>query len=114
MTIREYSRRFISAFKHAFSTRAQEESFLPEEIALMERIATAVVKRGMSTPTLIFLESMGPLNFIGSQALYCLCPIFSLVCNAKELEKIAKILEKRDSIPTFMHMIETKEKELSR
>ena len=77
----------------------------------MERVASQLVQRGMATPTILFLESMGPLSFLGSQALYALSPILGLVCNPTELERMAGILERRESIAAFIEIIEGKEQE---
>jgi hypothetical protein len=57
---------------HAFSTKSGAEVFTIEDLALLERVADAVVKRGMTAPATVFLESLGPMNFLGSQALYFL------------------------------------------
>ena len=61
----------------------------------MERMADAIVKRGMAAPATIFLESMGPMNFLGSQALHFFTPIIDLAFNAKEVEQVARLLERR-------------------
>lgn len=76
----------------------------------MERVASQLVQRGMATPAILFLESMGPLSFLGSQALHALSPILGLVCNPTELERMAVILERRESIAAFIEIIEEKER----
>ncbi|MEO6307072.1 MAG: hypothetical protein ABIO96_07445, partial [Nitrospiraceae bacterium] len=60
---------------HAFSSTSAVQVFTTEDFALLERVADAVVKRGMAAPATVFLESLGPMNFLGSQALYFLTPI---------------------------------------
>lgn len=74
----------------------------------MERVADAIVKRGMAAPATVFLESMGPMNFLGSQALHFLTPIIEFAFNAKEVEQVAKLLERRDTISRLIGLIETK------
>lgn len=93
---------------HAFSTKSVTEVFASEDLALLERVADAVVKRGMTAPATIFLESLGPMNFLGSQALYFLTPIVEWAINAKEIEQVARLLERRETIPRLIAMIETK------
>jgi len=93
---------------HAFSTKSEAEVFASEDLVLLERVADAVVKRGMTAPATIFLESLGPMNFLGSQALYFLAPIVEWVLNAKEIEHVARLLERRETIPRLITIIETK------
>jgi len=93
---------------HAFSTTPDAEVFTTEDLALLERVADAVVKRGMTAPATVFLESLGPMNFLGSQALHFLTPIVEWAINAKEVEQVARLLERRDTISRLIAIIETK------
>ena len=93
---------------HAFSTKAEAEVFTIEDLALLERVADAVVKRGMTAPATVFLESLGPMNFLGSQALYFLAPIVEWALNAKEIEHAARLLERRDTISRLITIIDKK------
>jgi hypothetical protein len=93
---------------HAFSTMAEADVFTSEDLGLLERVADAVVKRGMTAPATVFLESLGPMNFLGSQALYFLTPIVEWAFNAKEVEQVARLLERRDTISRLITIIDTK------
>lgn len=93
---------------HAFSTGSKAEAFTSEDFALLDRVADAVVKRGMAAPATVFLESLGPMNFLGSQALYFLTPIVEWAFNAREVEQVARLLERRDTISRLMILVETK------
>jgi hypothetical protein len=93
---------------HAFSTKAGADVFTSEDLGLLERVADAVVKRGMTAPATVFLESLGPMNFLGSQALYFLAPIVEWAFNAKEVEQVARLLERRDTISRLITIIDTK------
>jgi len=93
---------------HAFSTKPGAEALTIEDLALLERVADAVVKRGMTAPATVFLESLGPMNFLGSQALYFLTPIVEWAFNAKEVEQVARLLERRDTISRLITIIDTK------
>ena len=93
---------------HAFSTKSEAEVFTIEDLALLERVADAVVKRGMTAPATVFLESLGPMNFLGSQALYFLAPIVEWALNAKEIEHAARLLERRDTVSRLITIIDTK------
>jgi hypothetical protein len=93
---------------HAFSTTSEVQVLTTEDFALLERVADAVVKRGMAAPATVFLESLGPMNFLGSQALYFLTPIVEWAFQAKEVEQVARLLERRDTISRLITLIETK------
>jgi hypothetical protein len=93
---------------HAFSTRAEVQAFALEDLELLQRVADAVVKRGMASPATLFLESLGPMNFLGSQALHFLNPILEFAFDVKELEQVARLLERRDTISRLIALIEEK------
>ncbi len=93
---------------HAFSTTPEVQALTTEDFALLERVADAVVKRGMAAPATVFLESLGPMNFLGSQALYFLTPIVEWAFQAKEVEQVARLLERRDTISRLIALIDTK------
>jgi hypothetical protein len=97
-----------TGLRHAFAVRPEQAAFTIEDLALLERVATAIVARGMATPATLFLESMGPLNFLGSQALHVLTPVIESVVSSTELTQIARLLERRDSIPRLLALIEAK------
>ena len=84
---------------HAFAVEPPEEGFGPEEEALAERVARFVVRRRMTTPALMVLETGRPFNFIGSQFLTFLSPFLTLIFSPPEYERFVGFLEKRRSIP---------------
>ncbi len=79
-----------------------------EDQALLDRIAEAVVQRGMAAPATVFLESLAPMNFVGSQALQVLAPLLEVVLDAKMLEQAVRLLERRDTIERLVRLIEAK------
>jgi hypothetical protein len=99
-------RRLRQEFHHAFALAPTEPAFAPEEIALLEKIAALVVKRGMAAPAVLFLESSAPLNFLGSQMLHGLKPFLELVSDPTEMERLAAVLERRDSIARLIALIQ--------
>ncbi|MGH7165213.1 MAG: hypothetical protein ACREIS_06775 [Nitrospiraceae bacterium] len=94
--------------QHAFAVASEQEVLSSDDVALLERVADAVVKRGMATPAAVFLESLGPMNFLGSQALHFLTPILDFACDARDIERVARLLERRDAIPRLIALIEIK------
>ncbi|MBM4256636.1 MAG: hypothetical protein FJ147_12165 [Deltaproteobacteria bacterium] len=99
-------KRFQHALRHAFALQPIGQPFASDEIALLEKVAGAIVKRGMATPALVFLESLGPLHFLGSQVMHGLKPFLDLACNPTELERLAVILERRDSLERLSSCIQ--------
>ena len=99
--------------KRAFAVDSSKEPLTPVDEALLEKMATVVVQRRMARPTVLFLETLGPMNFLGSQALHFLTPILNMVCDARELEQAARLLERRDALPRLVALIEAKEEKES-
>ena len=98
---------FRAGLRHAFAVRPEQAAFTIEDLALLERVADAVVSRGMAAPATSFLDSMGPINFLGSQALHFLAPV-ECVLTGTEIAQVARLLERRDSIHRLTALIEAK------
>jgi hypothetical protein len=97
-----------TGLRHAFSTHTDRQPLSMEDVALMERIADVLVRRGMAAPATVFLESMGPMNFLGSQALHFLAPIIDCAFEAKEVEQVARLLERRETSARLIAIIEAR------
>ena len=80
-----------------------------EDEALLDRIAAAVARWGMTVPAVFLLESSKPLNFVGSQFLHFLSPIAHTVLDARELDRLAVMLERRDTVEQLIVRIERTE-----
>lgn len=83
---------------------------IPEDEELLDRIAGAVVRWGMSVPAIFMLESAKPLSFIGGQFLHFLSPIVHSVANAQDLDRLAFLLERRETVEELILRIERAEK----
>ena len=77
-----------------------------EEEAVLEKLANKVVEKGMTVPAIIFLESVKPLNFIGSQTMVFFEPIIQTLFNFKDYTTVRTALEKRESIEILILRIE--------
>lgn len=102
-------KRFMDTLRHAFAVEPAEGPFQPEDIALMEKLAQAVIKRQLATMAIMTLETVRPLNFLGSQAMVFFQPIISMVFSTEEYERFSRILERRQSIPMLIEIIEKAE-----
>lgn len=91
---------------HAFATKSASEALTIEDLQLLQRVAETVVKRGMATPAVVFLESLGPMSYLGSQALHFFLPILELAFNPKDVAQVAALLERRDTIEQLIRLID--------
>lgn len=92
--------------QHAFAVQPAGEPLTAEDVALLDRVAAAVVERGMAVPAVVFLESVGPMNFLGSQALHFFTPILEVVFPQRDIERVALLLERRDTLSRLAVLIE--------
>lgn len=97
-----------AGLRHAFALQPENQPLAVEDVQLLERIADVIVNRRMAAPATMFLESMGPMNFLGSQALHFLTPILDCAFNTKEVEQVARLLERRDTMTRLITIIEAK------
>ena len=102
-------KKIIDGFKHAFATEGVK--FEDCDTALISKLAGFVVRRNMSVPAVMFLESVRPLNFVGSQAMVFFKPILSRFFTREEYDKLATILENREAIDLLIKEIEQKSNE---
>jgi len=85
-----------------------------DEKALIEKVASSVVDKRMALPAVLALESMKPLSFLGSQALYFFEPLARAMIDRPEYRLGAQLLEDRDKLETLLQRIETLEAERMR
>ncbi len=99
-------KKIIDGFKHAFATDGVKLE--DSDTALIRKQADFVDKRDMSIPAVMFLESVRPLNFVGSQSMVFFKPILSRFFSRYEYDRIANILEKREVVDLLIREIEKK------
>lgn len=73
---------------------------------LIEKIAKKIVDRRMAVPAILFLESMKPLSFVGSQIMIFFQPFFRTFFSLREYDEIALMLEERDNVERLILAIE--------
>lgn len=78
----------------------------PEEAELMTKIAAKVVHWQMTVPAILFLESVKPLNWIGSQTMVFFEPFVSAVFNVKEYNIFRGMMERRENVERMLQKIE--------
>jgi hypothetical protein len=102
-------KKIIEGFKHAFATEGVKLEDCDTD--LISKLADIVVRRNISVPAIMLLESVRPLNFVGSQAMVFFKPIISRFFTSAEYDKLATILEKREVIDLLIKEIEQKVKQ---
>lgn len=81
----------------------------PEDDRLFDRIAEATVRYRMTVPAILFLESVKPLSFVGSQALYFFEPMVRAVFTIPDYERFAALMERRENFEALLVAIEQKD-----
>jgi len=76
---------------------------------LLAKIAGQIVKRKLTTPAILFFESVKPLSFVGSQALVFLQPIIQAFLNRREYDEITLMMEERENVEKLLLEIENQE-----
>ncbi len=60
----------------------------------------------MTVPAILFLESVNPLNYIGSQMLVFFEPFVQTLFSLKEYGEFIKIMEERENVERLLVKIE--------
>ncbi|NOR44819.1 MAG: hypothetical protein GQ534_04465 [Candidatus Delongbacteria bacterium] len=80
-----------------------------EQKILLRKIAAVIASKGMAVPTIFFLESVQPLNYIGSQVMAYVEPFLTFFIPRDAYNDIQKILEQRQGINYFLSILEDEE-----
>jgi hypothetical protein len=86
---------------------SEEPALSEADQALLDRMASWIAERGLETPALLFLESVRPLSFVGSQALVFLGPFAHALFQTPEYDRLARLLERRENLERLVRAIET-------
>jgi hypothetical protein len=96
----------LSTLRHAFSVEPETRLAADQLPPSLERIANAVVERGMETPAIVLLESLVPLSFLGSQAMFACWPLVKLAAIGEDYREVAEALEDRRALRLLALRIE--------
>ncbi len=106
--------RFMAGLRHAFSLGPPGPAVPSEEERdTLDRVLREVVRRGMSGPAILFLDSARPLNAVSAAAVHFLTPIAGAVVDQESLRRIAGFLERRGSFEWMVSRLEELEAEAS-
>ena len=93
-------------WRHALDLSSPELTLTPEDSALLDTLARHVVDLRMDVPAVLFLESTGPLNYVGSQMMLFFAPIIHAFYSGDIYDRFQRLLEQRATIPELVTRIE--------
>jgi len=87
------------ALKHAFAI-GDTIDYEPnkKQKNIVDKVCREVVKRKLTLPAQVMLETFRPLNYIGSQVMHFFQPIISAVLTGDGYIEFSSFLEKRGSV----------------
>ena len=85
---------------------SETEPIPDDENRILDRLAQRVVRWKMSVPAIIFLESIKPLNYIGSQTLVFFEPIVQTLFNFRDYDTFRRAMERRENVERLLQKIE--------
>ncbi len=95
-------------FKHAFSIKksSEDEALNEKELAVVSKLITIIHKRRLTIPATLFLESVQPINYIGSQMMVFFRPFLTYFFTTAEYDAFQGLLEKRQGIKRIIEELE--------
>jgi hypothetical protein len=78
----------------------------PEDEELLAAVAGRVARHRMELPAVLFLESVRPLNFVGSQALVFLQPLLTALFDWSQYERFVALAAERQNLDRLTCLIE--------
>ena len=93
------------------SNRIVKDDLKPEERNMLEVIAAWVVRRGMTVPAILFLESTKPLSFVGSQVVVFFKPALEILFDPVRISAFVGLMEDRKNVELLLREIETLDNE---
>ena len=101
--------------------KGEKKELTPQQDEILVKIAQKVVHWKMSVPAILFLESVKPLNYVGSQMMAFFEPFVQTLFSWKDYDEFRRMMEERDTIERLLQKIEQldtealgKEKEMKR
>jgi len=88
------------------SFKIEKTPLTPEQEVILDKIAKKVVYWRMTTPAILFLESVKPMNYVGSQMLVFFEPFVQALFNVKEYNEFIRIMEERENVERLLVKIE--------
>lgn len=103
-------RKIRSTLASAFKVE-DESAWEPTERQkeIIEKLSRWVISHRLTLPAVMTLESLTPLNFIGSQAMVFFHPFVTAFLNTGDYKEFQEMLEYRQSIRYMIQVLEARE-----
>lgn len=101
-------------FREMFSFQPKdpkEKELTQHQHEILDKISKKVIYWKMSVPAILFLETMKPLNYIGSQMMVFFEPFFQAIFSWKDYDELRKLMEERGTVEILLQKIEKFEAE---
>jgi len=97
----------MSIFRSNLEPSDPDKKPIPaEEDAILDKLAKKVVEWRMAVPAILFLESVKPLNYIGSQTMVFFEPIIQTIFNFRDYDTLRMAMERRENVENLLQKIE--------
>ena len=96
-------------FRDMFMWRGEKgelKELTPQQEEILTKIAQKVVHWKMAVPAILFLESMKPLNYIGSQMMAFFEPFVQTLFSWKDYDELRRMMEERETVERLLQKIE--------
>jgi len=101
------------SFKDAFAlhTEGEKPKLTEKQAELLDKLAQKVVGYKMTVPAIMFLETVKPLSYVGSQTMVFFEPMVKAVFNVAEYDEIRILMEDRRNVEELLVRIEKFDRE---
>ena len=84
----------------------------PKQEEILDKLAHKVVQWRMTVPAILFLESVKPLNFVGSQMLVFFEPFVQAFFKGRDYNEFVMMMEEREDVERLLQRIEKLDAEM--
>lgn len=97
------------SFRNMFSwgdSGGEKKELTPQQEEILIKIAQKVIHWKMSVPAILFLESVKPLNYVGSQMMAFFEPFVQTLFSWKDYDECRRMMEERGTVNKLLQKIE--------
>ena len=92
--------------------KVEASPLTPKQEEILNKIAFKVVQWRMTVPAILFLESVKPLNFVGSQMLVFFEPFVQTFFTVRDYNEFVRMMEERENVERLLQRIEELDAEM--
>jgi len=80
----------------------------PDDLQLLDRLATRVVELRMEVPAILTLETAKPLSLLAGQTMIFFEPMVQSLFSFPDYRRFAALIERREALEAMIRLIEEK------